>query len=393
MNVSETPLAGVRVLELSHMVMGPSAGLILADLGATVIKVEPPGGDKTRKLRGSGAGFFPMYARNRQSICIDLKTDQGRETVRRLLGGVDALIENFRSGALAGLKLDYDSLRDDFPQLIYCSLKGFLSGPYAHRTALDEVTQMMGGLAYMTGPSGRPLRAGASVIDVLGGTFGALGILAALHERRRTGQGQHLSSGLFESTAFLVGQHMAQEAVTGEPAPPMPERAPAWAIYDVFQCADALPLFVAVVSNAQWQAFCREFGRDDWLGDARLAENNDRVAARGWLLDEVRALFAGMTRTAAIERIERIGLPFAPIARPSELFEDEHLNSGGLVEVTLPDSDTKTRLPGLPLEIDGRRTRLREDLAAPGAHSRRVLQEAGFAAEEIDELFASGSVT
>lgn len=368
------------------MVMGPTAGLVLADLGAQVIKIEPPGGDKTRKLRGSGAGYFPMFNRNKASLCLDLKDQRGREAVLRLLQGCDVLVENFRSGALEKMGLDYESLRERFPKLIYCSLKGFLPGPYEHRTALDEVTQMMGGLAYMTGPSGRPLRAGASVIDIMGGTFGALAVLAALHQRAQTGRGQHLTSALFETTAFLVGQHMAQEAVLGQPAPPMPERVSAWAIYDVFTAADGLPLFVAVVSDGQWQQFCAEFGLDDLAADPGLAANNDRVAQRPRLLERVRAVLGEMPRDALIERLERIGLPFAPIATPSDLFADPHLNaSGGLLPVRMPQGG-EAKLPALPVQMDGQRFGLYRDLPQPGQHSREVLAECGFSQEEIDRL-------
>ena len=162
-------LAGIKVVEFTHMVMGPAAGLVLADLGAEVIKVEPVGGDKTRRLRGSGAGYFSMYNRNKKSLAVDLKSPEGKGIALKLIEQADVFIENFRPGALDKLGFGYDALSSLNPQLIYCSEKGFLDGPYAHRTALDEVAQMMGGLAYMTGPPGRPLRAGSSVIDVTGG--------------------------------------------------------------------------------------------------------------------------------------------------------------------------------------------------------------------------------
>ena len=260
MQVDETPLAGLRVLEFTHMVMGPSAGLILADLGADVTRVEPIGGDRTRALEGSGAGYFAMYNRNKRSICLNLKAPAGLAVARRLARSMDILIENFRPGTLERLGLGYDVVALDNPRLLYCSAKGFLSGPYENRVALDEVAQMMGGLAYMTGPPGRPLRAGASVIDVTGGMFGVIGILAALERRHRSGRGAHVKCSLFETTAFLVGQHMAQMAVTGKPAEPMPTRISAWAIYDIFQTAGDRQVFVAVVSDAQWRAFCAAFG-------------------------------------------------------------------------------------------------------------------------------------
>lgn len=377
MKEENLPLAGLRVLEFTHMVMGPSTGVILADLGADVIKVEPLGGDQTRSLLGSGAGYFPMFNRNKRSLCLDLKSERGLRIARRLAARSDILIENFRPGTLAKLGLGYDTLRDDNPRLIYCSAKGFLKGPYEHRTALDEVTQMMGGLAYMTGPPGRPLRAGSSVIDITGGMFGVIGILAALERRHRTGTGAEVKCALFETTAFLVGQHMAQQAVTGQAARPMPVRVSAWAIYDVFETARAdEQLFVGVVSDGQWKTFCDAFGLDDLSADPDYALNNQRVLARDTILPRVRALFAGMTREDLVARLDSLGLPFAPIARPDELFDDPHLTQGGLLDVTIADG-TATRLPGLPIEIDGERLDLRRDIPTVDADAAEILAEIG----------------
>ena len=370
------PLAGIRVVEFSHMVMGPSVGVILADLGADVIKVEPEGGDQTRRLLGSGAGYFPMFNRNKRSICLDLKSDRGSGIARKLAARSDILIENFRPGTLAKLGLGYEALSADNPRLIYCSAKGFLKGPYEQRTALDEVTQMMGGLAYMTGPPGRPLRAGSSVVDITGGMFGVIGILAALERRHRTGKGAEVKCALYETTAFLVGQHMAQKAVTGKAAEPMPVRVSAWAIYDVFETArENEQLFVGVVSDGQWNAFCAAFGLEELGGNPDLALNNQRVGARDILLPRVRALFASMPREELVAELEILGLPFAPIVRPDELFNDPHLvQSGGLVEVSISDNE-RTMLPGLPLEIDGARLTIRRDIPAVDQDRAAVLAE------------------
>lgn len=374
----DLPLAGIRVIEFTHMVMGPSAGVILADLGADVIKVEPIGGDQTRRLRGSGAGYFPMFNRNKRSICLDLKSEEGVATARNLCAAADVVIENFKPGTLDRLGLGYEPLRALTPGLVYCAAKGFLTGPYQHRTALDEVTQMMGGLAYMTGPPGRPLRAGASVIDIAGGMFGVIGILAALERRHRTGEGGTVTCALYETTAFLVGQHMAQMAATGEAARPMPARISAWAIYDVFETAEpGEQLFVGVVSDGQWRSFCAAFGLGDLGDDPAYETNNQRVGARQDLLPRVRALFASMRRADLVARLESIGLPFAPIARPEDLFDDPHLAAGGLVEVTVPQGKS-TRLPGLPIEIDGRRMPLRHDVPLPDADAAGILRAIGY---------------
>ncbi|MEM1380671.1 MAG: CaiB/BaiF CoA-transferase family protein [Pseudomonadota bacterium] len=385
-------LAGLKVVEFTHMVMGPAAGLILADLGAEVIKVEPVGGDKTRRLRGSGAGYFPMYNRNKKSLAIDLKSEAGKEIALNLIAKADVFIENFRPGALDKLGFGYDALSARNPRLIYCSEKGFLDGPYAHRTALDEVAQMMGGLAYMTGPPGRPLRAGSSVIDVTGGMFGAIGILAALQDRAQTGKGRHLSASLYETSVFLVGQHMAQYAVTGSPAAPMPARVSAWAVYDVFDVKDEEKIFIGVVSDGQWRTLCEAFDLQDWAADASLAENNARVAKRDIILPRLRTIFAGYTRDALSEKLEKLGLPFAPIKRPEDLFDDPHLQaSGGLLDMEIPDGG-EIALPAMPLSIDHQRPGLHINPPDIGQHTEEILSALGIDKARISELAEEGLI-
>lgn len=368
------PLAGLKVIEFTHMVMGPSVGLILADLGAEVVKVEPEGGDQTRRLLGSGSGYFPMFNRNKKSVTLDLKSDAGLAAARSLCLDADVVVENFRPGTLDRLGLGYAALSADNPGLIYCSAKGFLTGPYEKRTALDEVTQMMGGLAYMTGPPGRPLRAGSSVIDITGGMFGVIGILAALEARHRTGRGAEIKCSLYETTAFLVGQHIAQQAVTGQAARPMPVRVSAWAIYDVFETAnEGEQLFVGVVSDGQWNTFTQAFDLGPIGADPAFATNNARVLARDTILPAVRALFAGMPRADLVAKLEQLGLPFAPIMRPDELVDDPHLNAaGGLVPVTMENGEV-AMLPALPLEFDGARAGIRHDLPHAGQHNAELL--------------------
>jgi crotonobetainyl-CoA:carnitine CoA-transferase CaiB-like acyl-CoA transferase len=328
--------------------MGPSCGLVLADLGADVVKIEPVGeGDNTRRLPGSGAGFFPAFNRNKRSLALDIKAPKGLAFAKRLIARADVLIENFRPGGLDAAGLGYDALKPDNPGLIYCSLKGFLAGPYEHRAALDEVVQMMGGLAYMTGPPGRPLRAGASVNDIMGGMFAVIAVMAALMERRRTGRGQLVRSALFENNAFLMGPHMAQFAVTGKPAGPMPARISSWAVYDVFDTADQNQVFVAVVTDRQWRAFCEAFRQDDLVADQSLATNPQRVAARDTLIPRLRELFKGFSRGEICRICEQASLGFAPILRPDELFDDPQLKGpGAMLEVTLPQGGSTT-LPAL----------------------------------------------
>ena len=380
------PLQGVRVVEFAHMVMGPACGLVLADLGADVIKVEPLEGDNTRRLHAAGAGFFPVFNRNKTSLAVDLKSPQGMALVLKLIGTADVVTENFRPGALDKLGLGHEALAKKFPRLVYCSLKGFLDGPYDHRASLDEVVQMMGGLAYMTGLPDRPLRAGSSVVDIMGGTFAAVGILAALRERESTGRGKRVTSALFESTALLVAQHMAQYEITGEAPPPMSVKRPAWGVYDIFETAGGGKLFVGIVTDTQWQIFCREFGEAALGLDERLKSNAQRVKERDWLIPRLGEIFRASSQDELSSKLEAIGLPYAPIAKPWDLLDDPHLKaSGGLFETKVPLGRT-IHVPGLPIAFDGQRLPKRKDPPALGEGARELLAGLGYRDEEIDAL-------
>ena len=386
------PLAGVRVIEFSQMVMGPTCGLILADLGADVVKIEPPKGDRTRTFKGPAAGFFANYSRNKRSLALDTTSSRGQAVARRLIDGADVLIENFRPGLLARHGLDYETVARTAPRLVYCSLKGYLPGPYENRLALDEVVQMMGGLAYMTGLPGRPMRTGASVNDVMGGMFAAIAIQAALAERMQSGRGRYIQSALFENNVFLMGQAMMFETVTGTPSVPYSVKDSPWPVYDLFDTADGSKLFVTIVGEEHWAAFCRSFGREDWLADARLNSMQGRVDARKWLIPEIAALLKGFTAEDLAQRLEALELPFAPVAKPGDLFDDRHLNaSGGLLDIRLPDGRA-AKTPALPIAIDGQRLENRIDPPLIGEHSREVLAEAGYGDSEIEVLILEGTV-
>lgn len=389
---TQLPYAGLRVVEFTHMVMGPTCGMVLADLGAEVIKVETVGkgrkGDATRELLGSGAGFFALFNRNKKSLALDLTSPEGKEAVLRLIATADVVSENFKTGTMEKLGLDYASLKTLNPRLIYVSHKGFLPGPYDHRTALDEVVQMMGGLAYMTGRPGDPLRAGTSVNDIMGGMFGAIGVMAALAQREKTGVGQEVLSALFENNVFLVAQHMMQFAVTGQAAAPMPERISPWGIYDVFKVKDDEQIFLAVTGDSAWETFCDVFEWGDLKADSRLSTNNDRVLARAWLLPQLRQRLCGLSAKTIAERFEANALPFAPITRPHDLFDDPHLRaSGGLVPLRLPDGrETQTAL--LPITMQGQRLGVRHNPPQLGEHNHDILSALGYDAAHIERLTA-----
>lgn len=393
MSEQSLPLADLRVLEFTHAVMGPAAGLVLADMGAEVIRVEPaPHGDHTRRLKGFGTGYHTFFNRNKKSLAVDVKTAEGLEIVHRLLPSTDVLIENFGPGTMERLGLGYEQVRDLAPRLIYCRLKGFMQGPYEKRTALDEVVQMMSGLAYMTGPPGEPLRAGASIVDIMGGTFGALGVLVALRQRESSGKGRLVTSGLFETAAYIMGQHMAYGAIAQEPVPPMPARVSPWAVYRLFETRDGEQIFVGITSDKHWEAFCQAFERPDLLADESLATNNQRVAARERLHAELASFFAGLSLAEMVQRCEEAGIPFSPIARPEDLFDDPQLNEGrSLLSATLPDG-RRVRLPRLPVALNGLRPDLRQDAADVGAHTRQLLASCGYGAEEINRFHEDGIV-
>ena len=387
MNASNKHLTGIKVIEMTHMVMGPAVGAILGDLGAEVIKIEPISGDKTRVLKKSGSGYFLTYNRNKRSLAMDIKKEEGKKIVQSLIRKSDVFIENFRPGAMDKLGFSYEEFSKLNSELIYCSAKGFLKGPYEHRTALDEVAQMMGGLAYMTGPPGRPLRAGSSVVDIMGGMFGAIAILAALQERQTTKKGQKVTSALYENVVYLMGQHMAQTATTGSPPPPMSVRVAAWAVYDIFDTKDGEQIFIGVVSDTQWKLFCESFGLDDYANDESLDLNKGRVEKRDVIIPRLQELFSTFTKDDLMKKLDSTGLPFAPISKPEDLFDDVHLNeSGGLLDIEIPTGG-KTKLPAMPINMDDRRFDVHTPVPKVGEHSIKILEELGMDEDEINDLF------
>ena len=386
------PLEGLRVLELGHIVAGPTASLILADLGAEVIKIEhPDGGDQARRMPGAGSGFY-YFNRNKRSIAIDLKTARGKALFLKLLRSSDICVDNYAPGALDRLGLGFDKLSAENPRLIYMAIKGFLPGPYEHRPSLDELAQMMGGLAYMTGPPGRPLRAGASVIDIGAATYGVIGILAALHQRAVTGRGQMITSGLFETTVFWVGQWMARAVATGQPSRPMAEVGQSlrmgWGIFHLFPTSDGEQVFIGVTSNAHWERFCAELKLEALFADERLNTNEKRVAAQEWMLPLVREAVVRYTSAEIQRMLDKAKVPYAPLCRPDQLLDDPHLNEiGQLLPIPMEDGRIG-KLPKLPFASNAYDFGVRRPPPKLGEHTREVLAEAGLDTAEIDALIA-----
>lgn len=381
------PLAGIKVLAFTHAVMGPCAGLILADMGAEVIHIESPAGDATRRLKGFGIGYFPYFNRNKKSLTVNLKSEEGREIIFKLVKTADIVIENFGPGTIERLGLGYEALKEVNERLIFVSLKGFMPGPYEKRVAMDEVVQMMGGLAYMTGPVGQPLRAGTSIIDITGGMFGAMGAITALYERERTGMGTYVKSALFETTAFLMGQHMAYAALVEGAVPPMPARVSAWSVYRLFETRDDEKIFIGIISERHWEQFCKAFGKTDWLEDERLSTNNGRIDQREWFIPQVEELIKNHTKQEVIELCDAAGICFAPIARPEDLLDDPQLNQGnyGLLQTRFP-SGVVSGLPRIPLQMGSCDFNIRSDPPLAGQNTGQILASMGYSPDKIEDL-------
>lgn len=379
-------LEGLRVLEFTHAVMGPCAGMMLADNGADVILVEPTDGSSTRRLKGFGTGYFSFYNRNKKSLAINLKSQEGLQIIYDLTKNADIIVENFGPGTMDRLGLGYDKLKEINESIIYCSLKGFLSGPYEKRHAMDEVVQMMGGMAYMTGRSGDPLRAGTSAIDITGGMFGYIGILQALYEKEKTGKGAFIKSSLYETCTFLVGQHMAYQSQVNYPIPPMPERVSAWSIYRIFETQDQDKIFIGIISEKHWVRFCEAFEWEDWKEDSRLATNNQRIDEREWFIPELEQRISKFSKKEIINRCDQNSIPFAPITQPKDLYDDRQLNEGNSLMPIKMRNGKYAKLPKFPLEYNGTRIEKRCDPPLVGDATAALLKELNYSDEEIGEL-------
>ncbi len=380
------PLEGVRVIEFSHMIFGPCCGLFLGFLGAEVIKVEPPGGDKTRNLTGMGASFFPTFNRGKKSITVDMNTLKGKTVLDKLLSSSDIVIENFRDQSLGKMGLEPEELKAKYPRLITVSCKGFLEGPYKDRSALDEVVQMMTGLAYMTGPPGNPLRIGSSANDIMGGLFGAYAAIAALRERDLSGEGRNVRVGLFENSLLLVAQHMVQYEMLGVEPEPMPSRAFSWPVYDIFSTADGRDIFVGAVTDGQWEVLCKILDKENLLADHRLQTRMDQINARYWTKPIFMEAIKNFDFDTLTSEFQKVGIPFAPVARPAEMYDHPQAKAAGGLPISTSADGREIRIPGMPLEIDKSRVGTEFDIPGVGQDNVSILTELGFNMEYIQDV-------
>ncbi len=389
--MSQLPLEGTRVLELGHIVAGPTAGLILADLGADVIKIEDPlrGGDQSRS-NPTGLATFYFLNRNKRSFAVNLKAPEGKELFLKFASAADVVLDNYAPGVLERLGVDYDTVSRINQRIIYCSINGFLKGPYARRPALDEVAQMMGGIAFMTGFPDQPLRIGASVTDISAATYGVIGILCALLQRGQTGRGQRLTSGLFETVVFWVGQHMSNFAMTGEPSVPMPVRKMGtrfrWGVFDLFRAADGKQVFVGITSNRHWETFCAEFEQAELFSHPEMRNNETRTRARDWLLPRVQEIVGRYESKDLMRKLEKADVPYARVNTPADLYDDPYLMGHKNRLLPVEAGHKSVRLPALPFESEDFEFAVTRQPPGLGEHTKEILQELGISEAEMDRL-------
>ncbi len=387
---SALPLAGLKVLELGHIVAGPAAGQILADMGADVIKVESvDGGDQVRQMPGAMSAMFHFLNRNKRSVALDLK-GEGAAIFLQMATGADVVIDNYSYGAVDRLGLGYDVVSQTNPGLVWLSIKGFLPGPSESQPMLDELAQMAGGLAFMTGTEQKPMRAGASIIDIGAAAYGIIAVLAALRQRDTTGQGQRIVAGLYETSVYYVAQWMATAQFGEQESVPLATMQQGtrmgFSVYQLFDTLDGNRVFVGIMSDAHWVRFIKVFGPDTLLDDARFMASADRLVNRAELNAAIGAVLARYTSEDAMARLKTANIPFAPIRRPDQLHAEAHLRaSGQLVETPFPNGKTG-QLPKLPFRASGFDMPLRSEAPALGADTADVLAALGYSEDDLAAL-------
>jgi crotonobetainyl-CoA:carnitine CoA-transferase CaiB-like acyl-CoA transferase len=376
------PLAGVRVLDLSRVLAGPYATMVLGDLGADVLKIEhPERGDDTRHwgppFVGSEAGdesaYFLSINRNKRSVGVDLKSPDGLERIRTLAAGADVVIENWKRGALEKMGLGYEALRERNPGLVYCSITGFGPGPDQDRPGYDFLVQARGGVMGITGPEGgEPIKVGVAIADIVCGLHAATAILAALHRRSETGEGTRVEVPLFESTLSWLANRAQGYLVSGEDRGRMGNAHPSVVPYQTFEAADK-PFAVAVGNDAQFERLCKAIGREELATDERYARNRDRVDNRDGLISTLQEEFRKRSADEWVEAIRGAGVPCGPVNDLAAVFEDEHvLGSGILQEVDHPTAGLLKMLAS-PVLVDGERLPIRRPPPTLGQHTDEAM--------------------
>ena len=386
------PLEGVRVLELSHIVAGPSGGVILGDMGADVIKIEHPDvGDTARGQSNQGTTFY-TFNRNKKYLALNLRQDKGKQIFEQLVAKSDVVLDNFAPGALDRMGLGYEWGRRINKRVIYCSIKGFLPGPYEDRPLLDELAQMAGGLAYLTGLEGKPMRAGASITDIGAATYGVTAILGALYRREQTGEGDCIQAGLYETIVFWISQYVTSAQIKGvnPPSRGLKEsgmgKTMGWGVYQLFPTRDAKKVFIAVTGNRHWAGLCDALGFDDWKNDPAYGNNRKRAALKGKIAERVAAAVQNYTYDEITQMLYKVLVPFAPVNTPMDLINERHLNEGGRW-LTLKVPGHEFKVPKLPFSLG--RTRdfeVRHDPSALGAHTDSILADLGYTPADIERL-------
>ena len=397
-HTQELPLKGVRVLELSHIVAGPSAGLILGDLGADVVKIEHPSVGDTARSNSSNGATFLTYNRNKRYLALDLKGAKGREVFERLVKTSDVVLDNFAPDALNRLGLGYEWGCKVNPRIIYCSIKGFLPGPYSDRPFLDELAQMAGGLAYLTGLKDQPMRAGASITDIGAASYGVMGILAALYRRQITGRGDYIESGLYETIVFWISQYVTRAQLTGTNPPARGSRssgmgqAMGWGVYQLFATSGGRKIFIAVTANRHWKALCDVLGFGDWKNAAEFGSNKKRSAEKVRIAERITEVVKLCDFDDLSDRLYKAGVPFAPVNTPLDLLEEKHLKEGDRwMPVRIPGRDLK--VPKIPFAmLTTEDFSVRENPGPLGEHTDSILSELGYSDSEIEALKTSDVV-
>ncbi|MCL5990033.1 MAG: CoA transferase [Candidatus Thermoplasmatota archaeon] len=369
----------VRVIEVGHIVAGPTAGLILADLGHEVIKIEnPDGGDIARKLEGSSKGAFPTFNRNKKSVAIDLKKPEGREVFNDIVKTSDILIDNLSNGTMDSLGLGFDNLKKLRHNLIYLSIHGYGPGPLQNRKSLDFPIEVHSGMAFMNGLKGRPLRVGASVVDIASALFGVVGALDALSKRRESDKAKKIEIGLFETAMFLVGQHIVTEEMLGKELDPINESGFAWGIYDFFDTKDGKKIFIAVTTDNQWKKFCLSFN----IGfcDERIYEHNDgRYLNRDTLIPRIAENIKCLNSSDVIGILEQNNIVFSILKKPWDLLQDDQ-SKDKFVRVDYIGE--MLRVPSTPVNETG----YTGTVPNLGEDTDTVLRSLGYPQEKIDHL-------